>query len=114
MSILSGSLNQTAVYWGTPAASGFGHKTFAAAVEVDCRWEEKSDLYIDRKGKEFVSRSVVFVGQDLDIGGYLYLGELDDLDSDPAPTDVSGAYEIRAFQKIPDLKGTDFVRKAIL
>lgn len=112
----TGSLKQTAVYWGTPVSTGAGGRTFADAVELDVRWEERHDMFIDAQGQEKQSSAVVFVDQDVDIGGYLFLGDLDDLSSgeEGDPMTVSGAYEIRQFDKIPDSKGTSFLRKAWL
>lgn len=110
------ALKQTAVYWGAPVSDGQGGRTFADAVELDVRWEERHDLFIDPQGQEKQSSAVVFVDQDVDIGGYLFLGDLDDLGSaeEDDPMIVSGAYEIRQFDKTPDLKGTSFLRRAWL
>jgi len=113
--------NQTAVYWGNPVDDGYGGKDFDDPVEIACRWEDKISVMSDAQGNQFVSKSVVYVLQDLDEEGYLFLGTLDDLDED---TDSSGSYydprvidqafEIKAFDKSPNLKATEFVRKAYL
>lgn len=112
------TLNQTAVYWGSPTSDGTGGRTFGSAypVEVDVRWEQVQKLFIDGSGQEVRSRAVVYVGQDLDLGGYLYLGTLDDLSSaeQADPLAISGAYEIRSFEKVPDINAGRFVRKAWL
>jgi len=106
---------QTAVYWGNPQDDGYGKYTFDAAVEIDCRWEGKVAVVLDRMGKEVMTDAQVMVTQDLDIGGFLYLGSLDDLSSEPDPYEVEDAYEIMAFEKIPLFCSTDeFVRKAFL
>ena len=110
------SLKQTAVYWGAPVSTGAGGRTFADAVELDVRWEERHDMFIDAQGQEKQSSAVVFISQDVVVGGYLFLGDLDDLSSgeEADPMIVSGAYEIRQFDKIPDAKGSSFMRKAWL
>ena len=108
---------QTAVYWGTPVEDGYGGKSFADPVEIACRWEERVNVVSDSRGNEIVSKVRVLVTQDLDEEGYLYLGELDDLDSDEEadPTIVDGAHEIVRFDKIPMIKKTDeFVRTIYL
>jgi hypothetical protein len=112
----TGALKQTAVYWGSPVASGSGGRTFAEPVELSLRWEQKQELFIDARGQEVRSNAVVFVSQDVSLGTYLFLGDLDDLDSDQEddPMSVSGAYEIRGFEKIPDRRGTSFLRKVYL
>jgi len=109
------SLNQTAVYWDNPSPSGWGGDSWDDPAEVDCRWEKKQELFIDATGEEKRSSAVVYLNQDVDLGGYLMLGDLDDIPSDSQlPTDFSGAFEIRGFNKIPNIKGTKFERKAWL
>lgn len=77
-------------------------------------WQEKTINFIDRLGRETISRAVVHLSQNIDVGGYLYLGELADLSSNPDPKDTASAFEIKQFEKIPDLGGTRFMRKAYL
>jgi hypothetical protein len=114
MSYLTRNLNQTAVYWGSPTPDGWGGTTFDSPVEMDCRWEEKQELFVDASGEQVLSHAVVYLSQDVDIGGYLYLGDMNDLDSTPVPSENSDAYEIRSFRKTPNLKATVYERKAWL
>ena len=90
-------------------------------IEIDCRWEdrvEKLSLVGARLGEEIISRAQVFVTQDVDERGWLFLGDLDDLDSSQEegdPKNIDGAYEIMRFDKTPALRSTtEFVRKAYL
>lgn len=118
------SYKQTAVYWGNPKNDGFGHFTFDDPVEIKCRWEGMNQIVTDAKGNEITSRALVFVLQDVDEEGMLYLGTLDDLydsaeDSSfgalSNPKDIEGAFIIKRFQKTPALGSTtDFLRKAYL
>jgi len=101
------NLKQTATYWGNPVSDGYGGRNFDAPVEIDVRWEDKQELFTDTSGQEKLSRAVVFVGEDVQVGGYLFLGS----SSAGNPLDVSGAYEIKQFSKIPDLKAENFLRK---
>lgn len=117
---------QTAVYWAPTGDDGFGHKTFSYPVEIKCRWENVSKIIMSNNGKEIVSVAEVLVYQDLMDEGWLYLGELadlDGLDSDSSadsdkianPMLVDGAQEIKSFSKIPMIMSTSvFVRKAYL
>jgi hypothetical protein len=113
---LTSNLRQTAVYWGGPQSDGFGGRTFDEAVEISVRWEDKQELFIDATGQEVRSNAVVYVDRDLDMGGYLYLGELDDLDSAEAadPFTLSNAREIRGWGKTPSLKNDISLRKVWL
>ncbi len=112
--LLGHARKQTVVYWGTPVTVGGGGRTFADPVELKVRWEDRAEMFVDAAGQEKRSRAVVLLGQDVDLGGYLYLGKLADLSSAPDPADTATAYEIQAFAKVPDIKGTRFTRTAWL
>jgi hypothetical protein len=124
MSIIERSYVQTAVYWGSPIPDGYGGHTFANPIEVDCRWEDKEQFLGSQVGGEvtgglLLSRSIVFVKQDMDEEGYLYFGTLDDLDLDSNdyidPKEVDKAYIIKRFEKTPAFGSTtEFLRKAFL
>jgi hypothetical protein len=108
---------ETAVYWGNPQNDGYGHYTFDTAVEIDVRWDEKTEVITDDEGREVVSKAKILVTQDVDYEGYLYKGSLSDLTaaqkSDPRLVD--GAYQIRRFDKTSMIKKTDeFVRMAYI
>ena len=72
--LLTDRCTQVAVYWGSPQEDGQGGKTFADPVELYCRWEMLNQIVTDSKGVEFTSRAVVYLLQDVDEEGYLYLG----------------------------------------
>ena len=112
---------QTAVYWGSPVDDGYGGKTFADPVEISCRWEDRVEKIswqgASRLGEEIVSRARVFTTQDVDELGWLFLGDLDDLESDEEadPMTVDGAFEIKRFDKTPAMRSTtQFSRVAYL
>jgi hypothetical protein len=116
MSFPKRQLNQTAVYWATPSADGYGGYTWDNPVEISCRWEDTIQVITDSNGEEIVSRAVVYLDQDVDENGVLFLGSLTDLDStqEADPMTADSAYRIRRFDKVPNIKGTDFLRKAYL
>ena len=110
---------QTAVYWSTPTEDGYGGLTFdsGSPQEIYCRWEDKNEIIKSDNGKEQVSRAVVYVTQDVDEDGYLFLGSLDDLDSseEENPETAADTYRIVKFDKSPALGSTnEFIRKAWL
>jgi hypothetical protein len=116
---------QKAVYWGNPINDGEGGFTFDDPVEIDCRWEDMKQVVMDAKGHEFTSRAVVYVVQDLDEEGKLWLGSLEELYDESYASDSSAgavddpmtipkAYYIRRFQKDPSLDGEGYIRKAFL
>lgn len=108
--------NQTAVYWAPGSPDAYGNFTFDEPVEVECRWEDKPELFKDSNGNEQRSSSIVYPDQVVAVGGYLYLGDLDSL-SDPEKADpklVSGAKEIGASSDVSNLKVTKHIYKAWL
>ena len=109
-------LNQIAVYWAAPVKDGEGGFTWAAPVEIECRWNDTVETVLASDGKEFVSKSKVHVDQDVVRDGMLFLGCLDDLDSseeaDPITSD--DAYKIRRIDKIPTVDGQEFFRRVWL
>jgi hypothetical protein len=98
--VIARQFKQRAVYWGSPNEDGYGGKTFADAIEIACRWEEMRQVILDTKGNQIVCRALIFVNQDLDEEGYLYLGNLTDL------VGIAGTYIIFT-------DGTTFIRKGM-
>jgi hypothetical protein len=110
---------QNAVYWGNPVPDGKGGYTFDHPVDRDCRWEDKNVLLQDGVGREINARAQVFLLEDVDEQGYLYLGELSDLSTEEGypnqPNKINGTHEIKQFHKAPDLDNPEeFIRVAYL
>ena len=115
MSLLRRHLKQTAVYWPSPTPDGWGGYTLGTPQEISVRWEHRQELFIDAQGNEVRCSSVVYADQDLELGGYLYLGVEDSLDSNhDDPTAIEGTLEIRGYSKSPSLSGRQYVRKVWL
>lgn len=117
--ILTRTCRQTAVYWQAPTPDGYGGFEFDSAYpqEIDCRWEQRVELIKTSAGEEKVSRARVFLTQDVEEGGFLFLGTLDDLDSDVEedPKKDKDIHEILRFDKTQAMKPTtDYIRIAYL
>lgn len=116
---LSRLLNQTITYWASPVPDGYGGYTYDAPEAIVGRWEDKQELFIDAAGNEVKSNAVVYLTQDVSLGGFLALGDYTDsanYEEDPvgSASGVDGAREIRAFEKSPDIRGDYSLRKAWL
>lgn len=111
---ISKRLNQTLVYWGNPKNDGFGTYTFDDPVEIRGRCEYKVEMVLSVDGEELVSRARVYLEQEVDGGGYLYLGTLDDsvIGDDQSPSTTEGSMRILAFEKIPSLDDRGSLYKA--
>jgi len=98
---------QPIVYWGNPVSDGFTGFTYDDPVQVYGRWEELNEVIMGSNGKEMISQARVFLTQEVDEDGCLWLGELTDLESAPEPNDSSiGALHIIATSRLPKMGST--------
>jgi hypothetical protein len=114
MSLITRMRKQTAVYWAPIGYDNTGHPEWDDPIEIDCRWEDVTEEFIDPTGTRFFSTAKVYVDQDVELGGVLMLGELDDLESGSDPKANEGAWEIKRFEKLPNLRNTENLRTALL
>ena len=121
MGVITKVMKQTAVYW--PLASEesggvdfgeYGQPQFASPMEIDCRWDDEIRNIVDAEGTMKVSKAEVMVSVDVDLGGLLMLGMLDDITDEENPRENAGAEEIIAFEKNPNFRATEFLRVAYL
>lgn len=111
MSFLTRNLRQDVTVWNQAAAKdSYGNLTYSTPRTIKGRWEENSNLTITVDGREITSQAVVFLKEDVAEGDYLFLGS----DTTASPFGVSRAFEVKAFKKIPTLRGNRFERMAVL
>ena len=99
-------MKQTCVYWapgnadsGGLAYDMYGQPVYADGVELDCRWENVTEIFVTLKGVEESSRAIVFV-DDTVVGGLLMLGDLDSTLDVADPRKNNGAWEILKVESI--------------
>jgi len=109
------------VYWppGSDESGGsdydeYGKPLYASPVEIDCRWEDIIQEFVDERDETTFSRSLVYVDRDVKLRGVLFLGELTDVTDLVNPKSNEGAWEIRRFDKLPNLRNTETLRTAYL
>jgi len=110
MSFLTRNLKQTATWWARSSVDSYGDPTFAAPVQIPVRWEQRTELFVNARGEEKRSNSIVYLDRDISIGDFLYLGTSTATD----PTSVLGAQQVQDFRKVPSLDGSQFERRALL
>ncbi len=105
---------QDAIYWGNPTPNGFGNMEFDTPRQVKVRWDEKMQMVLDDLGREIHSKSQIMCPEELDIGGFLMLGELSEIElgdgyKSPQEVNVTGmeALEIKARTVTPLFRSTD-------
>ena len=101
---IASKCTQPIVYWGGPVNNGEGGFTYDDPVEILGRWEELNEVIMANDGKEIISQARVFLTQDVDEEGRLWLGELTELDSAPDPNDSAvAALYVVATSRLPKL-----------
>lgn len=101
---------QKATYWAPGIPDGFGSRSWAVPVTVNCRWQDSGDREIDDQGQEFITRAVVYPDADLSRNGMLYKGVTAETD----PMSLDGAYTIRSVRQSENPSGGIVVRKVLL
>lgn len=121
MSLIEDMRVQKAVYWplGSADSGGsdydnYGQPNYATPVEIDCRWHDKNEEFVDAQGMRVVSHSLVFVDRDVVLDGVLWLGELTDVSDLSNPLKNDGAWPIRRVDKIPDMDVEEYLIKVFL
>jgi len=104
------ALNQVVTHWGT-TPDGFGGFAFTAPAALNGRWQKKREV-IDRfgAGQEYVSTAQVFIDVDIIEGDYLFEGA--SAISDPSTLD--GAFQVKKYEAVTDLRNIEVTRKAWL
>lgn len=114
MSIINKMRRQKAVYWANPVPDGTGGFRFDLPVQIDCRWEDSQELYVDDQAGQVLSKAKVYVDRDVKPGEYLWLGKLTDLPAGvghPLEAQLGGGLiRIGSFNKVPNMKATRFLR----
>lgn len=123
MSIITKVLKQKAVYWAPiedgnfeyqAAFDDFGNKRQSEPIELDVRWEDIQEEVVNAAGSTVMVSNKVMVSADVKLGGYLMFGTLDDVDDRDNPLGNALTYEIMKFEKIPNIRASEFLRVAYL
>lgn len=107
--MLSNNYRDILTYWGAPTPDGEGGETFPTPRQLKGRWEDRNDEFNTATGETLISRSTVFVLEDVIVGGYLFLGT----SVQTVPTNEAAAQEIKAFIKVPSIRYNDYERRAL-
>ena len=106
--LMTSKLKQKATYWAAGATStSTGKKKVAAAVEIDCRWEDGQSDALNGSGEAIRLDATVVVDRDVAVGSLFWLGEKADWSAS-----VGGLYEAVTFSDTPDIRGKHF-RKVV-
>lgn len=112
MSIITRMLKDFAVYWEISGYDAFGNPSISSPIQLTCRWEDSQQQIVTSDGTPITAKSIVYVNQDVITGGYLFHGLLADAPSDPKISEK--AFLIRRFDKLPNLRYTEYLRTAYI
>lgn len=108
----SRNLGQVITYWApTGARTAYATQVMTAPIKIAGRWMLDSIAVTKPDGTQIVSKAVVYVSQDVAVGGYLAEG---DQTGTASPYDSVVAMEIQQFSAHPDLRFMGTNRKAFL
>jgi hypothetical protein len=108
-------LHQVAAYWAPTGNDDYGRPTWGTVVQINCRWEDKATLYVDAKGREFVSRAIVYVDTDVAPMGVLSLGPVSQLSDPINPFANPNTWEVKKYERIPEIDNAQkFLKAAIV
>jgi hypothetical protein len=125
LSIIDTSRRQWAVYWPPAGTDPFGQPKYGNPANARVRWVQVTETFVNAKGQEQQSTSVVSLGDDVKENGVLWLGPGDGLGTeDPLagldaahradPFKNAGAYTISKVMKVPTVRADQFLRVAYL
>jgi hypothetical protein len=116
MSIITRVLRQDAVYWAPNSTLGYDGKPegFDAPIAVKVRWTDEEKFHVLESGTQVISQSEVMINIDVKKEGYLWLGDLSEVSGVTNPREQENAWEIMRFEKIPNLRATEFLRQAYM
>lgn len=114
MSLIVRMRRQKAIYWQRDAVPDkYGRYSFASPVEIDCRWDDTSQEFLDPQGEVQLSRAVVYVDRVMSPGDRLMRGAIES-DTPADPLTIRTAFEVRRFDQNPNLKATESLLTAFL
>src|SRR5687767_464285 len=103
-SIIVRARKQKCVYWQQieGGRNDMGIRTYAAPVEIKCRWSNRRQTLQKSHEETVASRAKVMVDRAMKEGDYLMEGALDSsVPNDPTDTNIN-AYPIVWFKEVPD------------
>jgi len=102
---------QTITLWEVTDRDEYNREVFSEPTSIKGRWENSTLFYRDPlTDTQQVSLSVVYLGIDVNMGDYLYLGETTETD----PLTLLNARKVKRIDTVPDLSTKNSLRKVYL
>lgn len=114
MSLIKRMRKQDAVWWAVTGQNASGENLYDAPIQVKCRWEDVAEQFTDATGNVVISNARVYVDRIMKVGDVLWKGTLADIVYQVEPLRNEGAYAIRKFPQIPNLRNSETLLEAKL
>lgn len=109
MSVIKKMRKQTAVWWQRSAETNrFGEYTFAEPVEIECRWDDVAQEFLNAQNETQASRAIVYVDEAVGVavGDRLKRGEMDSETPDD-PMTIQDAHAVSRVDQNPNFRNTE-------
>jgi len=105
MNIRIRQLNQYATLFERTGVNGYGEPSYSAGTTIRCRWQDVAENLIDSQGQEFVSRAVIYLGQQAKEGDRIAYG---------ASASFADSSEIKSISSSPSLDAREKLLRAAI
>ena len=112
---IEGKLNQKCVHWLKTGSDKYDMPTYGTPTEIDCRWDDVTELFMSLKGELEPSRSTVYSLTDFHPDDMLWYGTMAEYTAQHDGEDVrTFAHTVRRADSIPDIRAEVYLRMAFL
>lgn len=87
-----------------------GSPAYSSAREIKVRWEDHLQEVVLPNGSKFVSKAMIYVGEDIPLRSVLWLGRVSQLTDITTPLNNTKSFEVVRFDSIPTKNAKDFLR----
>lgn len=105
MNIRIRQLNQYATLFERTGVNGYGEPSYSAGTTIRCRWQNVAENLIDSQGQEFVSRAVIYLGQQAKEGDRITYG---------SSASFADSSEIKSISSSPSLDAREKLLRAAI
>lgn len=114
MSLINRMRKRDATYWKLVGHDASGQEIYDSPIPIKVRWDDVAELYMTASGEQKVSNAKVYVDRKMPEGSVLLYQKYEDVVNLDDPLANEGAFQIKAFQSIDNLRATETLRIAIL
>lgn len=112
MGIITKSQKQTLVYWAYTGADLYGQPTYAAPVQMTCRWDDLIKQVFGMEGSPVFSKVELITRKRLEPKGLVWKGRLAQFTAALHPDISTGVHEVLMVASTPNFRNTETLHEA--